>query len=131
MPAVAHKASVTDKEQRPSKGRMERSRGTPARGLRSGLQQIRGCIQQLAETSAFTRKQKRPIDRNVSRVDLLRRACNEHPVAVVVIASLEIAAFQVVVSIIAGHFVVPYAGIAASLIGLAFLGWRRLRARAR
>jgi hypothetical protein len=60
-------------------------------------------------------------------MDLLRRAFTEHPVAAAVVGGVEIAAFVIVVSIIAGHVVVSYAAIAALVIGLAFLGWRKRR----
>jgi hypothetical protein len=58
-------------------------------------------------------------------MDLLRRAFNEHPVASAIVAGLEIVAFVVVVSIIAGHVVVSLGGSATLIVGLVGLGaWR-------
>jgi hypothetical protein len=61
-------------------------------------------------------------------MDLLRRAFTEHPVASWTIVMVEVIAFLIVVWVLAGRVIVPFAGLALALV--AVLRWRRRRREA-
>jgi hypothetical protein len=61
-------------------------------------------------------------------MDLLRRAFTEHPVATTIVTGLELAAFVVVVSVVAGHLVIsPFSIVAIPLTALGVWAWRKYR----